>query len=285
MQTVEALQKNGLANKSELFIYSDAPKNEDAQKSVKEVREYIKTIDGFKKVTIIEQERNLGLTNSIISGVTSIINKYGKIIVLEDDLVTSSYFLKFMNDALEFYKEEKRVWHINGYTHPIKIENKSDVFFTQFSISWGWATWSDRWINFKREPEHLIKQFDKKMINKFNLDGSSRSWKQVVKNKNGTMNTWAVFWYATIFLNNGFCLNSNRSLVNNIGHDGTGANCTTSNSYENELEEKHILNFEKNIEVNNEIYSEIKRFYRKQVYYKIINKIKNLVQIKVSDEK
>jgi GT2 family glycosyltransferase len=99
-QTVEALKKNELASESELFIYSDAPKNGKAKEKVKEVREYIKTIDGFKKVTIIERENNWGLADSIIDGVTKIVNEYGKIIVLEDDLVTSPYFLKFMNEAL-----------------------------------------------------------------------------------------------------------------------------------------------------------------------------------------
>ena len=105
-QTVESLQKNKMANESELFIYSDAAKNDEAKEKVNEVREYIKSIDGFNKVTIIEREKNWGLANSIIDGVTKIVNEYGKIIVLEDDLVTSPYFLRFMNEALEVYRDE-----------------------------------------------------------------------------------------------------------------------------------------------------------------------------------
>ena len=113
--TVMALQKNELARESELFIYSDAPKNLDVKVKTDEVRKYIKSISGFKKIIIIEREKNWGLAASIIDGVTKIINEYGKIIVLEDDLVTSSYFLKFMNEALEFYKNEDKVWHISGW--------------------------------------------------------------------------------------------------------------------------------------------------------------------------
>ena len=127
--TVEALQKNELANQSELFIYSDAAKNKNEQFKVYNVRKYIDNIDGFKKVTIFERKKNLGLANSIIDGVTNIVNKYGKIIVLEDDLVTSSFFLRYMNDALTKYKGNKRIWEVGGYVYPISCESKRDFFF------------------------------------------------------------------------------------------------------------------------------------------------------------
>ncbi|MFV9972448.1 MAG: hypothetical protein AB8V06_06085 [Francisella endosymbiont of Hyalomma asiaticum] len=135
-QTIEALQKNKLAIDSELFIYSDAPKNENALEKVQVVRNYIKTIKGFRKVTIIKREKNWWLSDSIIDGVTKIVNQYGKIIVLEDDIVTSLYFLKFMNDALEFYKNEEKVWHINGWNYPIEIENFSDTFLWRVMNCW-----------------------------------------------------------------------------------------------------------------------------------------------------
>ncbi len=114
-QTIEALQKNLYADKSRLIILSDGPKTEIDVPKVQKVREYIKTVKGFRSIEIIEREKNWGLANNIIDGVTRIINEYGKIIVLEDDIVTSPYFLKFMNEALEFYKDEERVMHISGY--------------------------------------------------------------------------------------------------------------------------------------------------------------------------
>ena len=142
-QTIEALQKNQLASLSELFIYSDDAKNYGSQDNVDEVREYIYKIGGFKKVTIIKREKNWGLANSIIDGVTQIVNKYGKIIVLEDDLVTSKYFLTFMNNALEFYKYEERVWHICGWNYPINFDGLDDVFLSRLMNCWGWGTWKD----------------------------------------------------------------------------------------------------------------------------------------------
>lgn len=128
------------ARESEHFIFSDGPKNEEAVAKVKEVREYLKTIDGFKKITIIERDRNWGLANNIIDGVTEIVNEYGKIIVLEDDLVTSPYFLRFMNEALEMYKDEERVFGITGYAYPIKKDGLPSTFFMKDGGCWGWAT-------------------------------------------------------------------------------------------------------------------------------------------------
>src|SRR5689334_19947926 len=99
-RTVEALLKNELAAESDLFIFSDAPKKPESDESVRMVRDYIHAITGFKSVTIIERDRNWGLADSIIDGVTSVVNQYGRIIVLEDDLVVSAHFLEYMNTAL-----------------------------------------------------------------------------------------------------------------------------------------------------------------------------------------
>ena len=139
-KTVKALQDNDLTDESILYIFSDAAKNDDEVENVEKVREYIRTISGFKQIIIIEREKNYGLANSIISGVTEIVNKYGKIIVLEDDLVTSKYFLSFMNDALEIYKDENKVICIHGYIYPIKSE-LPETFFIKGADCWGWATW------------------------------------------------------------------------------------------------------------------------------------------------
>ncbi|WP_082409637.1 glycosyltransferase [Methylomonas koyamae] len=128
-KTVEALQNNELALESELIIYSDAPKYEDSKQAVLGVRSYIKSIIGFKKVTIIEREKNWGLAKSIIDGVTTVVNQYGKVIVLEDDLVTSQFFLKFMNEALNFYEGEAKVFHVSGYLYPINNEKLDSTFF------------------------------------------------------------------------------------------------------------------------------------------------------------
>ncbi|MDZ7760075.1 MAG: sugar transferase [Desulfovermiculus sp.] len=227
-QTIEALQKNELVSSSKLFVFSDGPKGEQDEIKVKEVRDYIKSIQGFNDLQIIERESNWGLADNIIDGVTQIVNTYGRVIVLEDDLVTSPYFLRFMNEALEFYKDEKKVWHISGWNYPIDLKGLPDTFLWRVMNCWGWATWAERWQYFERDPEKLVRDFSKEEIKRFNLDGAHNFWGQVKGNVEGRIRTWAIFWYATIFKNDGLCLNPTQKLVQNIGHDGSGTHCGKS---------------------------------------------------------
>nr|WP_320166838.1 methyltransferase domain-containing protein [uncultured Methylophaga sp.] len=262
-QTVEALQKNSLAAGSELFIYSDAAKSESAKKDVDEVRGYIRTITGFKKLTIIEREKNWGLADSIIDGVTDVINRFGRIIVLEDDIVTSPYFLQFMNDALGFYQNEKNVWHISGWNYPIPSDGIHDVFLSRLMSCWGWATWADRWMFYEKNSDSIIASFKKEDINAFNIDGEANFFEQVVQNKKGTINTWAIFWYAVIFQNNGLCLSPVTSYVLNIGLDGSGENCATTDVYSNYCKkDKGKYKFTQAIEENAFFLDGIKDFYK-----------------------
>jgi len=231
-QTVETLKRNKLAKKSEFFIFSDGPKDERGREKVEEVRNYIRTISGFKKVTIIESEINLGLAKSIISGITDILNKYGKIIVLEDDLVLSAYFLTYMNKALELYKNEDKVMHISGYMYPIKSHDLPDTFFFNQASCWGWGTWKRAWSHLDTDPEKLLTKIRERKKEKiFNYYGYYNFINQLNGNINGKLNTWAVKWYASIFLRHGLCLHPKISLVNNIGLDGSGINCPTSSIY------------------------------------------------------
>lgn len=181
-QTVEALRNNIGAEESELIIYSDAPKNSDTTTAVSQVRKYIHSIDGFRSVRIIEREENWGLAKSIISGVTEVVNKYGEIIVLEDDVVTSPLFLTFMNRSLAYFRGKKIVWHISGWSYPINIDGLNDVFLWRVMNCWGWATWADRWKNFEKSPTKLVKAFSAEQRYRFDLDGSGVFWSQVVAN-------------------------------------------------------------------------------------------------------
>jgi hypothetical protein len=281
MQTVEALKKNELANESELFIYSDGWKSEVDKPKVLELRDYLKSIDGFKKVTIIERDRNWGLADNIIDGVTKIVNEYGKIIVLEDDLLTSPYFLKFMNEALEFYKYEKKVWHISGWNYPIETNGFDDVFLWRVMNCWGWGTWADRWQFYEKNVDKTIEKFTKEDIKRFNLDGIENFWSQVIANKKGKINSWAIFWYATIFKNKGLCLNPVESFVENIGHDGSGLHCGESSVYKTKLSNKNKVCFVTDIVENELALKKIKDFYkslRRPFFVRVINKIKRILK-------
>ena len=199
-QTVKALQNNDLANKSKLYIFSDAAKNDAEVENVEKVREYIKTIDGFKHITIVEREKNCGLANSIISGVTEIVNSYGKIIVLEDDLVTSKYFLSFMNGALEFYKDESKVISIHGYIYPIKSD-LPETFFIKGADCWGWATWKRGWDIFEADGKKLLDELkDKNLEKKFDINGSYAYTRMLSGQVARRNNSWAIRWYASAFL-------------------------------------------------------------------------------------
>tara|TARA_R110000850_G_scaffold162395_2_gene287062 strand:- start:1274 stop:2200 length:927 start_codon:yes stop_codon:yes gene_type:complete len=234
-QTVEALQKNDLAEQSNLIIYSDAPKGQSESDSVSQVRQYLKGIKGFKSIKIVERSENWGLAKSIISGVTEVIEEYGKVIVLEDDIVTSPAFLGFMNQGLNYYKNNEKVWHVSGWSYPIESICKEDVYFWRVMNCWGWATWQDKWQYFQKDTDYLIDTFSKKMIKDFDLNNSGIFWSQVLDNKQGKIDTWAIYWYATIFLNQGLCLNPAQSYVRNIGLDGSGENCGLDNNLSSEI--------------------------------------------------
>ena len=220
-QTLEALKKNELASKSELIIYSDSAKNKNDLEKVTKVREYIKNIDGFKKIIIHKPIENVGLANSIINGVTKVVNEYGKIIVLEDDLVTSRYFLRFMNEALEAYKHEPKVASIHGYIFPIK--NLPETFFIKGADCWGWATWSNKWSIFEKDGKKLLDNLLKKNLEKeINFNNYYNYTKMLKDQIMGKNDSWAIRWYVSVFLKNMLTLYPGQSHVQNIGFGNLG---------------------------------------------------------------
>jgi len=227
-QTIEALKKNIMAQESDLIVFSDAPKSEAEAEKVCEVREYIRQIDGFRSVTIVERQANLGLARSIIDGVTTIVSKYGRIIVLEDDMVTSPYFLAYMNEALEKYADDDRVASIHGYVYPV-AQPLPEAFFLPGADCWGWATWSHGWACFNSDGQFLLDELKRrKLIRAFDYNGAYPYSKMLEEQINGTNDSWAVRWYAAAFLAGKSTLYPGRSLVHNIGNDNSGTHCGSS---------------------------------------------------------
>ena len=222
-KTLEALKLNKLASESELIIYSDAPKNESAVEGVLGVRKLIKNLIGFKKITIIEREKNWGLAPSVIDGVTRVVNEFGKVIVLEDDLVTNQYFLQFMNQGLLKYENEDQVISIHGFIYP--IENLPPTFFIRGADCWGWATWKRGWDLFNPDGKSLLAELKSRNLRKnFDYNGAYAYTKMLRKQIAGEVSSWAVRWYASAFLKNKLTLYPGKSLVKNIGYDD-GTNC------------------------------------------------------------
>jgi len=204
---------------------------------------------------------NYGLAKSIMEGVTDVISEYGSVIVLEDDIVTAPGFLRFMNDALERYRHESKVWHISGWNYPIEPEGLPSAFFCRVMNCWGWATWSDRWGHFEKNPERVLLEWDKNQINDFNLDGSHDFLWHVKANVSGELNTWAIFWYATIFEHQGLCLNPAISFVKNIGNDGSGENCVRCDVFSSNNKAVDFLELPDAIEESSIAIKRIQRFY------------------------
>lgn len=170
------------------------------------------------------RDRNLGLADNIVSGLGAVLAEHPAAIILEDDIVTSPTFLSFMNDCLVRFREEQAVWHVNGWTYPVQHNDGGEAYFTPLVECWGWATWADRWRHFERKPEELVRRWDRRRQDAFNLGGAYDYWFDVRRNAWGVVRTWAVFWYATIFEHDGLCVSPPRSLTANIGIDGSGEN-------------------------------------------------------------
>lgn len=234
-QCIASLQANELAAQSPLFIYSDAAKTPESREGVEQTRQFIRDIDGFASVTIIEREQNWGLARSIIDGVTTQVNRFGRVIVMEDDLIAAPYFLQFMNDALETYKDEPRVGHIQGcdFTQDTSLP---DTFLIKWTGSWGWGTWDRAWKLFNPNGKELLQQLEERnLTHRFDFNstyGYTRMLRRQIEGKN---NSWAIRWNASLFLADILSLNTGRSLIRNTGFDGSGTNCGGGGLYDSTL--------------------------------------------------
>lgn len=266
LQTLESLYNNELANESVLFIYSDGPKANASPPEMAEilnVRNLIRQKQWCGEVRIIESEKNNGLAGSIIRGVTEIINKYGKVIVLEDDLMLSRFFLKYMNMALDRYEPEKRVMHIAGHLFSAGgIRHRHSAFFIQMEDSWGWATWKRAWDKFEHEASgREILRKDAALEKRFNMDDAYPFSKMLEDQMDSQkIDSWAIRWWWTIFKNDGISLFPDKSLVKNIGYGAEGTHTKGNDPFGADAFDKNysIENYPSEITVNEEYFSRVK---------------------------
>ena len=232
-ETVKALQDNYLAARSNLYIFSDGPKNLEDNTKVCNVRNYIRSISDFKKVEIFESQINNGLANSIIKGVTQVIEKYGKVIVLEDDLITTPNFLNFMNQALAFYAGNKKIYSISGYTMdlPSLKTTTKDFYFCQRASSWGWATWEDQWQNVDWEIKNYLSfKFNPYKQYKFFRIGTDLP-RMLRKQISGKIDSWAIRWCYWQFQHDLLTIYPTISKVVNIGFGENSTNTKYKNYF------------------------------------------------------
>ena len=274
-QLIDSLILNDEKSNTEIYIYIDGPKNENDSAVIKKIINYSVNFEKlFKKINIVERKFNIGLAKNITNSINDVLSKHNKIIVLEDDIIVSSSFLKYMNWALNFYQKYKNVWHINAHNH-IKINyltflsQPKNIFLWRGMDCWGWATWKSKWLHYSKDPESLIKNFTQDDIYRFNYDNTLDLWRQVIQNKKGIIDTWAIFWYATIFKNNGLSVSPYHRYVKNIGFDGSGIHCVYDEQEQNVniesvLNESSYFSSQTKMIENKKIFKKIKRHWIKK---------------------
>jgi hypothetical protein len=275
---VAALAANEGAAESDLIIYADGPKSDGARPAVESVRAYLKTIVGFKTIKIIERDRNWGLADSIMDGVTNIIGRYGKVIVMEDDIKTSPYFLRFMNDALTTYENEDNVMHISGYVFPISTTHLPDTFFYNQTSCWGWATWKRAWDKLDTDVHRLLKRTKGADILSHQYNKIALS--QLRANKRQLIKTWAARWQISVSLEHGNCLHPARSLTLNIGHDGSGVHSQPTHSFDTTLANQPVTVIRQPASEHPEAVARINRYLcnlRPSLYKRIYTRLKQLL--------
>lgn len=272
VKTIEALANNTLANETDIYIYSDAPKHVDNDHDVKKVREYIDSLESrnlFKSVNVIKAKVNKGLAKSVIDGVNAVFQKYEKIIVLEDDLVTTSNFLHYMNECLEFYSEKKDIWSISGYSYNLKIPNdyKETVYLSYRASSWGWGTWKNRW----EKVDWDVKDYDvfrknkqmQKTLNKGGRDMTDMLHLQM----QGKIDSWAIRWcysQSKLEMKTVYPVNSK---VRNIGIDGTGTHSGVAPKFDVLFGEQETDFHLKDLNVDKRIIKSFRNFYMSKTRY------------------
>lgn len=223
-RTVEALAANRMADQSDLVVYCDGPKGEDEREKVQAVRDFVHTISGFKTVKVIENEKNLGLAKSVVAGVSETVERSGRVIVMEDDMITAKGFLSFMNGALEKYEYEDMVKCVSGYAYTDDLNFTENAYFLHTVSSWGWGTWARAWPgSHLRDSEQVQKLLnDPQDRHRFDCLGGMNFSGMLESTENGKCDSWAVYFNAHVFQRQGLVLYPEKSLLINIGQDGSG---------------------------------------------------------------
>jgi hypothetical protein len=265
------------SSQSDLFIYCDGVKDDvdtEGLNKIQEVRKIVDSENRFKKVTITLHEKNKGLANSIIDGVTEIVNKYGKIIVVEDDLIVSKGFLKYMNQALTIYEDEPKVGCIHAWNYLFKnVENFESTFFLKGADCWGWATWKSSWDLFNPDASYLLNQIvSNKQEFEFNRKNTHEFIQMLKDQIEGKINSWAIRWHASLFYNDKYCLHPTNSLVNNIGFDDLGTHTINLDLEQKPIDDVKLTKI--NIEESTWFFNKyIEQHTKKSLWKKIILKI------------
>ncbi len=285
-QMLERVNQNGLAEETELYIFSDGPKSEKDENKVAQVRQCIREFaqgSNFKKVNIVEAESNKGLANSIIGGVSQVMKESGRVIVLEDDLLTDSVFLKFMNDCLDFYEKNEKIWSIGGTTYnlPSLESYRHDVFTCYRAESCGWATWIDRWERIDWEVKDFQEFLkDPKARKRFNRGGQDMV-DALKAQMEGKTDSWAIRWCYQQSKEDMLTILPRESLIENIGWDGSGVHCGEEDMFPVRRGRGFSDYTLENVEIDKQLMKEFRAFFSRPFMQRILDRI----YLKIKGEK
>jgi hypothetical protein len=255
VQTIKALKKNTLAPKSELFIFSDAPKLGDEDR-VAAVRNYIRTFVVFMSIHIIERENNDRVANSR-GGLEMLLDRYGKVVFLAEDIVTAPSFLAFMNEALLKYEKNDRIFNVSGYTPPINFPTNydHDVFFLRRISAWGFGIWKDRFeqLGYMSPEEYELFASNKEKVKNFVRAGGTDLMLMLKADAYGEIDAGDVKMMYAQFKSDQYTVYPTISLVENIGHDGTGVHCDNTDKFDVALSDKSSFRFPDELTIDRRI--------------------------------
>ncbi len=271
---IVSLMRNNEFYDTKFIFYVDKYKDDSDKLKNQNVVDVIKKYSKNCNFEIHIADQNLGLKSNILKGINDSLNKYKKCIFLEDDLVVGEHFLSYMNDALEIYKDNKKVKHISGYNFPLRFASVRSSYFTQYMYCWGWATWYDRWEENTNMNINKISNLSKKTRRLFNIYGFEKDFEsQLIRNQNKTLNTWAIFWFQHIFLSKGLCVNPYKSLVQNTGEDSEGVHGIDFKLYNSKINNNKVYKFPTKLKFNTLNKLRIILFYITKRFKKNLKKI------------
>lgn len=277
-QVLAALAANTIASMSDVTIFCDGPRNELESLKTAAVRDIARAATGFASVTIVERDENWGLRRSLVAGITSLVEKYGRVIVVEDDIVTSKFFLQYMNDALDCYANDLQVASISGFCVEHSVRNPPETFFIRGGECWGWATWKDRWKLYNPDGKELLTQLRQlKLTKKFDLDGNCPSTQILEEAVEGKVDSWFMLWTASLFLRDMYTLYPSRTLVKNIGFDA-GTHSSGANYTQQMLSEEPVLVVRKLVKEDRTMVRAVGLWYKKNMKNTKLKQLKNLLR-------
>jgi hypothetical protein len=231
-QTLDALRANDLAARTDLWIFVDGPRGPQDVEAVAGVLEIAKSAAGFCSLQVEASAANKGLSRSIIDGISLVLRRTGRVIVVEDDIVVSRHFLGYMNGFLDLYQDDHAVASIHGYVYPHPDVHLDPTFFIRGADCWGWGTWQRAWDAFESDGAYLLNELRARhLLDVFNFEGTAPYEEMLIDQIAGRNDSWAVRWYASALLKGMLTLYPSEPMALNIGEDGSGTHRGSSHSY------------------------------------------------------